>query len=183
MASRNDAIERARRLRLMAFDIDGVMSDGSLFYSDAGIELKGFNTRDGLGLKLLQEAGIVTAIITGRRSPCVANRAADLGISHLFQGVGDKATVLAGLLAELGIDASEAGYMGDDIVDLKVMDMCGFSAAPGDGHELAQRHAALVTQKSGGRGAVREVCEFILDAQGLLEAAFAPWLPESPTAS
>lgn len=176
MSAHDDAALRARSLRLMAFDVDGVMSDGTLFYTDRGEELKGFNTLDGLGLKLLMQAGIEVAIITGRRAPCVEARAANLGIRHLFQGVEDKRSALFALLAELDIDAEDAGYMGDDVVDLAVMGACGFSAAPADAHALAQRYAALVTRRDGGRGAVREVCEFILDAQGRLDAALAPWL-------
>jgi 3-deoxy-D-manno-octulosonate 8-phosphate phosphatase (KDO 8-P phosphatase) len=176
MSAHDDAAQRARSLRLMAFDVDGVMTDGTLYYTDAGSELKGFNTLDGLGLKLLMQAGIEVAIITGRRAPCVEARAANLGIHRLYQGVEDKLGTLCALLAELGIELEEAGYMGDDVVDLAVMRACGFSAAPADAHALAQRYAALVSRRDGGRGAVREVCEFILDAQGRLDDALAPWL-------
>lgn len=171
-----DAAARARRLRLMAFDVDGVLTDGTLFYSDEGVEIKAFNTLDGHGLKMLQHAGIAVAIITGRKARCVELRAQNLGIDHLFQGVTDKRAVLDGLLAELGIAREEAGYMGDDIVDLPVMLACGFSATPGDGHPLVARHALLATQRGGGRGAVREACEFILEAQGKLADAYAPYL-------
>ena len=173
----DDAIARARRLRLMAFDVDGVLTDGSLFYTDEGVEIKAFNTLDGHGLKMLQQAGIVVAIITGRRARCVELRAQNLGIRHLFQAVENKRETLATLLAELGIAADESGYMGDDIVDLPIMNACGFSATPGDGHALVQRHAALTTARGGGRGAAREACEFILEAQGKLAAALAPYLP------
>lgn len=172
-----DAGTRARRLRLMAFDVDGVLTDGSLFYTDEGIEIKAFNTLDGLGLKMLQQAGITVAIITGRRARCVELRAKNLGIRHLFQAVDDKLGVMNSLLAELDLSADAAGYMGDDIVDLPVMSACGFSATPGDGHALVQCHAALTTVRGGGRGAVREACEFILDAQGKLAAVLALYLP------
>ena len=172
-----DARVRAGRLRVMAFDVDGVLTDGSLFYTDEGIELKAFHTLDGHGLKMLQQAGIVVAIITGRRARCVELRAHNLGIRHLYQGVEDKLAVMTSLLAGLGVGAEAAGYMGDDVVDLPVMAACGFSAAPGDGHSLVQSHAALTTVRGGGRGAVREVCEFILDARGELEVALAPYLP------
>lgn len=171
------AVARARRLKLMAFDVDGVLTDGSLFYTDEGVEIKAFNTLDGLGLKMLQNAGIAVAIITGRRARCVALRAQNLGIEHLFQGVEDKLEVMTALLAELRLDADAAGYMGDDVVDLAVMTACGFSATPGDGHALVQRHASLTTIRHGGHGAVREACEFILDSQGRLAAALAPYLP------
>ena len=167
---------RARRLKLMAFDVDGVLSDGSLFYSDAGIEIKAFNTLDGFGLKMLQQAGITVAIITGRRARCVELRAQDLGIQYLYQAVDNKLEVMHSLLAELGLGTDDAGYMGDDILDLPVMTACAFSATPGDGHALVQRYAALTTERHGGRGAVREACEFILDAQGKLAATLAPYL-------
>lgn len=177
MISRAAAQAQARQLKLMAFDVDGVLSDGSLFYADDGIEIKAFNTLDGLGLKMLQNAGIVVAIITGRRARCVEQRAHNLGIRHLFQAVDNKRETLDLLLTELGISADQAGYMGDDIVDLPIMNACGFSATPSDGHALVQHYASLTTARGGGRGAARETCEFILDAQGKLEAAFAPYLP------
>ncbi|WP_300455705.1 phenylphosphate carboxylase subunit delta [Accumulibacter sp.] len=172
-----DATARARRLSLMAFDVDGVLTDGSLFYSDQDVELKAFNTLDGHGLKMLQQAGVTVAIITGRRARCVEARAANLGIGYLFQGVDNKLEVMNSLLAELGLVSDAAGYMGDDLPDLPLMCACGFSATPGDGHALLQRHASLTTVRGGGRGAVREVCEFILQAQGKLAAAIAPYLP------
>ena len=177
MNTRPPALEQARRLKLMAFDVDGVLTDGSLFYTDEGIEIKAFNTLDGLGLKMLQQTGIVVAIITGRRARCVELRAQNLGIQHLFQAVDNKREVLAGLLAELGLGFAEAGYMGDDIVDLPIMNACAFSATPGDGHTLVQHYASLTTTRHGGHGAAREACEFILEAQGKLDAAFAPYLP------
>lgn len=172
-----DARVRASRLRVMAFDVDGVLTDGSLFYTDEGIELKAFNTLDGHGLKMLQRAGIVVAIITGRCARCVELRAGNLGIRHLYQGVEDKLAVMVSLLSAIGVSAEAAGYMGDDVVDLPLMTACGFSATPGDGHALVQKHAVLTTVRRGGRGAVREVCEFILDARGELAAAMAPYLP------
>ena len=177
--SPGNARERASRLKLMAFDVDGVLSEGSLFYSDEGIEMKAFNSLDGLGLHLLQRAGITVAVITGRTARCVEIRMQNLGIDLLFQGVKNKLETMQGLLDKLGIKPEEAGYMGDDIIDLQVMAACGFSAAPADSHDLAKRYARLISSKDGGRGAVREVCEFILDAQGKLDAALAPYLPIS----
>lgn len=176
MKTGENALGRAAALKLMAFDVDGVLTDGSLFYSDEGVEIKAFNTLDGLGLKMLQQAGIVVAIITGRRARCVELRAQNLGISHLFQGVENKRETMAALLADLGFSFAEAGYMGDDVVDLPIMSACGFSATPGDGHALVQQHAALIASRHGGRGAAREVCEFILDAQGKLAALLEPYL-------
>lgn len=167
----------ARHLKLMAFDVDGVLSEGSLYYTDEGVEMKAFSTLDGVGIKMLQRAGIAVAIITGRASRCVELRMQNLGIDLVFQGIEDKRTTLLALLAERGLTAGEAGYMGDDIVDLRVMDACGFSAAPADCNERVRPYAHYVARKNGGRGAVREVCEYILEAQGKLEAALAHYLP------
>lgn len=174
----DDAQARARRLKLMAFDIDGVFTDGSLYYSDEGIELKAFNTLDGLGLKMLQQAGIAVAVITGRKTGCVEARMQNLGIDLLFQGIENKLETMQSLLERLGLPAAEAGYMGDDLPDLQVMAASGFSATPANGHDLAKRFARLTTAKAGGQGAVREVCEFILAAQGKFDEAFAPFLPK-----
>lgn len=169
---------RARKLRLMAFDVDGVMTDGSIYYTDGGSELKAFNALDGAGLKMLEKAGVTVAIITGRQAACVEVRARNLGLDRLYQGVHDKAECLRGLLAELGLDADAAGYMGDDVMDLAAMSLCGFSAAPINAHEAVRQRAALVTKKAGGHGAVREVCDFILAAQGRLDDVISPWLPQ-----
>ncbi|MBW7903579.1 MAG: HAD hydrolase family protein [Rhodocyclaceae bacterium] len=173
-----DAVARARKLRLMAFDVDGVMTDGSIYYTDSGSELKAFNALDGAGLKMLEKAGIAVAIVTGRAAPCVEARARNLGLARLHQGVHDKVACLRGLLAELGLDADAAGFMGDDVMDLGAMALCGFSAAPANAHDAVLRRATLVTRKEGGRGAVREACDFILAAQGRLDDVVAPWLPQ-----
>lgn len=171
-----DARQRAARIRLMAFDIDGVMTDGGLCYTEDGRELKTFNVMDGLGLKLLQKAGIELAIVTGRTSGVVAARAADLGINHVFQGVSDKATTVAELLQRLGLHWADAAFMGDDLIDLQVMSRCGLALAPANAHPLAKDRAHAVTDASGGRGAVREAAEFVLSAQGKLEAVLAQYL-------
>lgn len=168
----------AGKLKLIAFDVDGVMTDGTLYYSDDGVEIKAFNTLDGHGLKMLQQAGIVVAIITGRKARCVELRAQNLGIRHLFQGVENKLEQMHALLAELGIATDEAGYMGDDIVDLPVMRALGFSATPADGHPQVGPHAHFVSTRGGGRGAVREVCDFILQAQGKLEPMLTAYVAD-----
>lgn len=173
-----DATNLASQLRLMAFDVDGVMTDGAIYYTDEGTELKAFNALDGAGLKMLEKAGITVAIITGRKAPCVELRARNLGITRLFQGVHDKAACVSAMLDELGFSPTQAGYMGDDVMDLAVMGLCGFSAAPANAHDSVLSRAALVTRKSGGHGAVREVCDFILSAQGKLDDVIAPWLPQ-----
>ncbi|MDD5249606.1 MAG: HAD-IIIA family hydrolase [Rhodocyclaceae bacterium] len=167
------ALAKAAQVRLMGFDIDGVMTDGRLYFSPRGDEMKAFFTRDGLGLKMLQRAGIQLAIITGRSSDIVAQRAANLGIDLVFQGVENKRTTMAELLARQGMDFAHAAYMGDDVVDVAVMQACGFAASVPDGHALARRCADYVAQAPAGAGAVREVCELILRAQGKLDAAFA----------
>lgn len=176
------AMEHARRIRLMAFDVDGVLTDGMLYFSSQGDEMKGFGTRDGHGLKMLAGAGIRLAIITGRRSRAVELRAQNLGIELLLQGIEDKRGAMQTLLAQGGMDFAEGGYMGDDVVDLPLLRACGFSASVPDGHALVRSHVDYVAQAAAGRGAVREVCEFILAAQGRLDAAMAPYL-ESGQAS
>ena len=171
-----DAHSRAARIKLVAFDIDGVMTDGGLHYTDDGGELKTFNVQDGLGLKLMQRAGIELAIVTGRTSGVVAARAADLGIEHVYQGVANKGATVSGLLEKLGIHWLECAFMGDDLIDLPVMTRCGFAIAPANARPIVKERAHAVTEAAGGQGAVREAIEFILSAQGKLEAAFAPFL-------
>ncbi len=171
-----DAKSRATRIKLVAFDIDGVMTDGGLHYTDDGGELKTFNVQDGLGLKFMQRAGIELAIVTGRTSGVVAARAADLGIEHVFQGVANKRVAVAGLLEKLGLHWHECAFMGDDVIDLPAMTLCGLAIAPANARPIVKESAHLITDASGGRGAVREAIEFMLAAQGKLDAAFAPYL-------
>jgi 3-deoxy-D-manno-octulosonate 8-phosphate phosphatase (KDO 8-P phosphatase) len=177
MHTLDDTRARARRLKLMAFDVDGVLSDGTLLYADNGSEIKGFSSLDGLGMNMLQRAGMTVAIITGRQTPCVEVRMRHLGIDLLYQGVANKLEVMNELLGKLGLSADQAGYMGDDIIDIRVMAACGFSATPADAQERVKPYARMIAHRAGGRGAVREVCEFILEAQGKLDAALAPYLP------
>lgn len=162
----NSLRDKASKVRLMAFDIDGVMTDGRLYFSPQGDEMKAFFSRDGLGVKMLQKTGIKIAIITGRDSPIVARRAENLGIELVFQGIKDKRAAMAGLLESEGLVFAQGGYMGDDVVDLGVMDACGFSATVPDCHGSVRRIADYVAQAPAGAGAVREVCELLLEAQG-----------------
>jgi len=156
-------------IRLAVFDVDGVMTDGRITYSDAGEETKTFHTRDGLGLKALRDNGIAVAIITARNSPIVARRAAELGIEHLVQGRDDKAAALDELLFGLSLRGEHCAYTGDDLVDWPAMRRCGFKCAPADASPWIRQRADFVTERLGGHGAVREVCERILADQGLLE--------------
>lgn len=178
-----NAKTHAAHLKLMAFDIDGVMTDGSLYFTEEGKEFKAFNTLDGHGLKMLQKAGIVLAIITGRTSGAVAARAANLGIPHLYQGVEDKKACLDALLKELQLPWEAAGYMGDDVVDLPIMLACGFCICPANSHPTVKEHAQITTQASGGRGAVREACDFILTTQGREDIFLTPYLQSLPRKS
>jgi 3-deoxy-D-manno-octulosonate 8-phosphate phosphatase (KDO 8-P phosphatase) len=171
-----DIHSRAARIKLVAFDIDGVMTDGGLHYTDDGHELKTFNVQDGLGVVLLRRAGIKVAIITGRTSNVVNCRARDLGVEHVFHGVGDKGAVSAQLLEQLGLQWDELAFMGDDLIDLPAMTRCGLAIAPANARPVVKERAHVVTEASGGKGAVREAIEFILAAQGKLDAAFAPYL-------
>jgi len=171
-----DTTARAARIKLVAFDIDGVMTDGGLHYTNDGGELKTFNVQDGLGLKMMQRAGIELAIVTGRTSGVVAARAADLGIEHVYQGVADKRAAVGGLLDKLGLHWPDCAFMGDDLIDLSAMSQCGLAIAPANARPIVKERAHAVTDAGGGHGAVREAVEFILSAQGKLDAAFAPYL-------
>jgi 3-deoxy-D-manno-octulosonate 8-phosphate phosphatase (KDO 8-P phosphatase) len=165
------ALERARLLKLMVFDVDGVMTDGTLYYSERGEELKAFNIQDGHGIKMLKQSGVEVALITGRRSRAVELRAANLGIAHVYQGAEDKRAAYAALLAKLGLAAEQSGCMGDDLLDLPLITRCGFAATVPSAPEAVRSRAHYVTRAGGGHGAVREVCEFILHAQGALDPA------------
>lgn len=167
---------RAARIRLVAFDIDGVMTDGGLTYTDDGRELKTFNVQDGLGIKLLQSSGLEIAIVTGRNSGVVTARAADLGITHVDQGVADKGAAVAELLCRLKLDWSECAYMGDDLIDLPVMTRCGLAIAPANARSIVKQYAHVVTAAAGGHGAVREAAELILSAQGQLDVVIERYL-------
>jgi 3-deoxy-D-manno-octulosonate 8-phosphate phosphatase (KDO 8-P phosphatase) len=167
------AAERANRVRLMIFDVDGVLTDGGLLFTAAGDAMKSFNSLDGHGVKLLGEAGIATAIITGRQSGIVAARAKEMKIAHLFQGVENKLAVFGDLLGTLGLAPESCGYMGDDWPDLPVMLRCGFAAAPANAHPEVIARAHWVAEARGGHGAVREVCDAVLRAQRRYDALLA----------
>ena len=174
--SLEESIARARRIRLMVFDVDGVLTDGSLHFGADGEMIKTFNVLDGHGIKLLQRSGVITAIISARQSALVTRRAADLGITHVQQGVHDKLAGFQALLAECGVEADASGFIGDDVIDLPVLLRVGFAASVPDGHPEVRSRVHYVTTARGGGGAVRELCDFILRAQGNYEAALAPYL-------
>jgi 3-deoxy-D-manno-octulosonate 8-phosphate phosphatase (KDO 8-P phosphatase) len=171
-----DARERAGALKLMVFDVDGVLTDGTLYLGDSGEEIKAFNTLDGHGLKMLRESGVAVAIITARRSRVVELRAKELGIELLRQSAQDKRASFDEMLHVQRIEAGAAGYMGDDVVDLPVLRRCGFAATVPAAPEAVQARAHYVAASPGGRGAVREVCEFIMRAQGTFERALEAYL-------
>lgn len=161
----------AANIALLALDVDGILSDGTLYFSAQGDEIKTFSILDGLGIKMLMSAGVKIAIITGRTSPMVARRARDLGIENVIQGREDKRTALIELLDRLALDASQCAYMGDDLPDLAAIQHAALGFTVPNGHHFIKKHADYCTQAPGGKGAVREVCEIILHSKGLLEEA------------
>jgi len=167
---------RAKLIRLVAFDVDGVMTDGGLYYSDSGEEFKRFNSLDGHGLKMLRASGVEIALITGRTSRCVAARAQNLDIVHVYQGVENKLEAMVDLLNKLKLSRDAAAYMGDDVVDLTVMRHVGMAVTVPDAPLLVREHSHYITQRNGGHGAVRETCEMIMSAQGTLDKQLAPYL-------
>ena len=155
---------RWRGVRAVIMDVDGVLTDGGLYYTENGDELKRFDVRDGQGLVLLRQAGILTAIVTGKRTTLVARRADELGIGEVHQGVTDKAATVTALLARHGVRPAAACYVGDDVNDLSALRIVGVAVAVADAVPVVRRAAHYVTRASGGRGAIREVCELVLAA-------------------
>jgi 3-deoxy-D-manno-octulosonate 8-phosphate phosphatase (KDO 8-P phosphatase) len=179
MVPRETVLARARNVRLLCCDVDGVLTDGRLsFHADGDriVEGKSFSILDGFGVKLLQETGVAVALITGRRSAVVAHRAQEMGVRHLLQGAENKRAAWTALIGELALEPQQTAYVGDDWPDLPVIRACGLGIAVANAPELVQRHALFVTRASGGNGAVREVCELIMEAQGTLETRAAAFL-------
>ena len=171
-----EVLDKARRIRLVVFDVDGVLTDGGLFIDCDGREHKVFNSRDGHGMKMLQNRGVAIAIISGRRATAVERRMADLGIRHVYLGIEDKLTAFEELLTRLELDAQQVAYVGDDVVDLPVMRRVGFAIAVQDADPFVKRHAHWQTPSAGGHGAARDVCELLLEAQGQLDAERTKYL-------
>jgi len=161
---------RAARVKLLVLDVDGVLTDGRIIMDHEGREIKAFDVRDGHGIKLLREAGIEVAVLTGRSSPMVQHRAEDLGIPWVRQGVHDKVKAYQEIAREAGIGDEEACFVGDDLVDIPLLKRVGMPIVVADGVHEAKECARYVTTAPGGRGAVREVCELLLQAQGKWDA-------------
>lgn len=169
------ALDRARNIALMAFDVDGILTDGTLFVGAGGEEFKAFNSLDGHGMKMLRENGVAIAIITGRNSASVAMRARELGVTHLYQGVQDKLAACDDLLGKTGLRQDQIGYMGDDLPDLALLSRCGFAATVPQATDAVKQVSHYISTRDGGHGAAREVCDFILLAQEKLDAAIAAY--------
>ncbi len=161
--------QKAAQIRLLLLDVDGVLTDNKLFYGDNGIEYKTFHTRDGHGMVLLQQAGIDIGIITGRTSEVVTRRMRDLKVKYVYQGVPDKLPTFESLLQESGLTHTQVAYMGDDILDLPILRRVGLAAMPANADPALRPFVDMISQYSGGAGAVRELCELILKSQGKWE--------------
>ncbi|MCU7835229.1 MAG: 3-deoxy-manno-octulosonate-8-phosphatase KdsC [gamma proteobacterium symbiont of Taylorina sp.] len=166
-------LAKAKLIKLLICDVDGVMTDGRLFFDDKGIEYKAFHSRDGLGIKMLQRSGIPLAIITARSSDAVRHRMINLNIDLVFQGQQNKIHAFEDLCQQLQLKPFEIAYMGDDLVDLPVMNKVGLSIAVADAHDLVKKQAGWITHNKGGQGAVRDACELLMEAQGTLEEQIA----------
>ncbi|MGB1327509.1 MAG: KdsC family phosphatase [Porticoccaceae bacterium] len=171
----SSVLKAAQKIKLLLLDVDGVLTDGRLYYGNAGEELKAFDIQDGLGIKLLQSGGINVGIITGRSSDLVKRRAKELSIDPLVQGREDKLTALNQLLENMNIGFEEIAFVGDDLPDLAVIRRVGLGITPANGNHILASQALWQTKRSGGNGAVREVAELILHAQGKLESLLASY--------
>ena len=173
--SRQDALARARQIRLLLLDVDGVLSDGSLIYGSEGQELKAFHSQDGFGLRLLAENGIEAGIITARASEAVRHRAAELRLRHLVEQAQDKLAAFEQILEKDRLSVAECAYMGDDWIDLPLLNRVGLSLAPANAVATVRERVHFVTSREGGKGAVREVCDLILEAKGLLSTCLTQY--------
>lgn len=171
-----DIIQRAANVELAVFDVDGVLTDGTLFFGDDGQEYKAFSVKDGHGLRMLQHYGVTLGVISGRDSEVVARRMTELGIEHVLQGKREKLPAFEQLLSRLSADAARTAYVGDDVVDIPLLRRAGLAVAVRDAHPLVKRYTHWTTPSRGGRGAVREVCELIMEARGRLDEAMQHYL-------
>ena len=166
-----DVWQKASQIKLVIFDVDGVFSDGRIYLSNSGEELKAFHTRDGFGVKSLLNAGFELAVITGRKSQLLEKRMTALGVNRIYQGIDNKLVPFNSLLSELKLTADQVAYIGDDMVDLPVMQHVGLSVCVADAHPYVKQQTDMVTYMKGGYGAVRELSDLILQSQGLFESA------------
>jgi 3-deoxy-D-manno-octulosonate 8-phosphate phosphatase (KDO 8-P phosphatase) len=171
-----DVIDKAKAISLLILDVDGVLTDGHLHFSNTGDELKSFHIQDGLGIKLLHDNAIAVAIITGRQSNIVNKRATELNIQHVIQGREDKLKALEQLRAQLNLQYHNIAYAGDDLPDLSAIRAAGLGITVANGHRYVAEHADWQTQARGGEGAVREICELILHAQDKLLSSWSSYL-------
>lgn len=171
-----EVLNRAKNIKLIIFDVDGVLTDGSLFYGDDGQEYKAFNSRDGHGMKMLQETGVQIGIITGRTSEVVLHRMKNLQVQHIYQGRLEKLPAFEELIGKLGIAPEHVAYVGDDVVDLPIMIRVGLAITVPGAHDLTKQHAHWITSKPAGAGAARDICEMIMKAQGTYDALIAKYL-------
>lgn len=158
--------DRLQQIQMVLLDVDGVLTTGEIIYSDSGEQIKVFNVKDGVGIRLMKEAGLQVGIVTGRTGEALRHRCRNLGLDILFDGVHEKDKVLDDIIARTGIEKHAMAFVGDDLPDLPIMKRVGLAVAVGDAHELVRQRAHIVTKAKGGKGAVREICEAILKAQG-----------------
>ena len=170
------AVDKAKKIKLLILDVDGVLTDGKLYFDYAGNEYKSFHARDGHGIKLLRQTGVDVAVISGRNSAMVAMRMKDLGIEHVYLGHENKRLAFTEIIAKTGIVPEQAAHVGDDLLDLPIMISVGFAIAVNDANFAVKQHADWCTALNGGQGAVREVCDFIMQAQGTFEQVLNTYL-------
>jgi 3-deoxy-D-manno-octulosonate 8-phosphate phosphatase (KDO 8-P phosphatase) len=171
-----EIVAKAAQIELVIFDVDGVLTDGRLYFGNDGNEFKAFHSRDGHGIKMLLDAGLEVAIISGRRAVSVEQRIRDLGIRYAYLGIADKRTAFEQLRTQLGLAAHQIAYVGDDLIDLPVMTQVGLAIAVQDADAFVKQHAHWQTPSCGGCGAAREVCELVLEARGQLQAQRSRYL-------
>jgi 3-deoxy-D-manno-octulosonate 8-phosphate phosphatase (KDO 8-P phosphatase) len=171
-----DVVEKAKKLKLLILDVDGVLTDGKLFFDNQGNEYKSFHARDGHGIKLLRQTGVEVAVISGRKSNSVALRMKSLGIEHVYQGHEDKRAAFNEIIGKVGITPEQAAHVGDDLLDLPIMIRAGLAIAVADANFAVKQRADWCTTLPGGQGAVREVCDFIMQAQGRFDEVVSAYL-------
>lgn len=170
-------LDRLKSIKLLLLDVDGVLTDGSIIYDDSGSQIKQFDVKDGFGIRMLMQSGVQVGIATGRRSRALMHRCENLGITLVLDGLSTKKEVLDTVRHQTGLAADEIAFAGDDLIDLPLMMQCGVSFAVADAHEVIRQHADIVTTRTGGKGAVREICEMILKARNHWESLIARFMP------